>query len=239
METIMDNKFIPIFFSLLSIALLIHLLIKFYVHKKYYRNFQNIPNLQLPLEGMFVKIEGKVTSQNNLRTPLSKKPSVFYQLQAKGEYEVKRKAPSRGYETVSRTLYSEQSEERVLIDEKNQIFIEIEREQKVILKINKIKKVQKRPLPNYPSHKRATEYIYEEKYLKDGDRVVVFGRLVKKDNCYIVTHTYSEKLPFMIYLNDASELETDYKQKIKFLYYFIFFVFSGSLYLLYTNFFKD
>ena len=208
----MDNNLIFIFFLLGGTVL--HNLVSLYFNNKYYKNFQNIPPLHLPLEGMFVRIEGRVTLQQRIISPLSRNSCAFYQLKAKGEYHFKRKAPSRGYEKVTKNLYTELSEERVLIDNKNQIFIEIEKGKDVILKINKVEKEQREPLTDYPSHNRATKYLYEEKYLKNGDRVVVFGRLVKKDNSYIVTHTYSKKLPFMIYLDNTSELESDYKKKI-------------------------
>jgi len=215
----MDNELIiPL---ILFSWLLLHNLVSLIKHHKYYKNFQNIPNLHLPLEGMFIKIKGKVTTQNTLRTPLSKRPCSFYQLRATGEYSVKRKSPSNGYETIRKQLSVEQATDKILIDKKNQIFIEIEKEKAVILKIKEKLAEHKKALSTYPSHPKVTNYLYKESYLMEGDEVVVFGRLLKKDYGYVITHTHSNKLPFMIYLNDTSKLVSNYKNKIRINLFFI------------------
>jgi len=232
METIiMDNELIVplILFSGLFLYNLV-LLIK---HHKYYKNFQNIPNLHLPLEGMFIKIKGKVTAQNSLTTPLSKRPCAFYQLRATGEYYVKRRSPSKGYETIRKQLSVEQATDKILIDKKNQIFIEIEKDKAVILKIKEKLAEHKKALSSYPSHPKVTNYLYKESYLMEGDEVVVFGRLLKKDYGYVITHTHSIKLPFMIYLDDTSKLIINYKEKIRINLFFVFLTLVG-IYLIMT-----
>ncbi len=226
----MDSELIFPFILLGGIVL--YNLVRLYSHRKYYKNFQNIPNLQLPLEGMFVRINGRIASTNALLTPLSQKPCAFYQLQAKEEYYVKRKAPSKGYETVTKQLSVEQSKEKILIDKRNQIFIEIEKEEAVILEINKIVKEQIEALAGYPSHGRASNYLYEERYLSEGDEVVVFGRLVRRGDVYVVTHTHSRKLPFMIYLDNTSALEGSYLKKIRVNLFFVLLALVGIGYLL-------
>jgi len=209
----MDNLSITLL--ILVAILFLYNLVRSVFNRKYYKNFQKIPSLQLPLEGMFVKVEGIVASENNTTTPISKKSCAFYQLQTKGEYQVKEKSPRRGYKTVTKKINTEQSKKRILIDKEQQIFIEIKENQSVILSLRNSTKEQKKPISSYhKKYKKATKYIYKEQYIQKGDRVVVYGRLIKKNNIYIITHTYSQKLPFMLYINNPSKLEKSYRKKI-------------------------
>ena len=209
----------PRFIVLLILSIFIYNLVRLYKHHKVYRNFQNIPNLQLPLEGMFVRLEGEVLSEDKSITPITETTCAFYQLYVKASYQVKRKSPSRGYKNIIKTLYQEHSKERILIHEAPKIFVEIEKD--AILDINTFTQKQEEALDNYPKHAKATQYHYEEHYLEEGDEIVVFGRLVKEKQTYILKHTYSKKLPFILSLNNDTKLRKTY---LKYIYINLFFV---------------
>ena len=179
------------------------------------RNYQNIPPLEVPLEGMYVKMKGHVASRNAFQTPINRYNVAFYQFQVFSSYSAKRRSPGRGYEVVNKNLFTEYSKERILIDKKNNIFIEINNRRDLLIKLRESVLNTPTALPEYPKHGRATKYIYEEQYLKEGDYVVVSGRLVKENDAYIITHTHSQKLPFIIQLQDDKPIIDAYLRKIK------------------------
>ena len=190
-------------------------------HTKSLRNYKNIPPLEVPLEGMYVKMKGIIASKNTLQTPIGRDNVVFYQFKALATYTVKAISPGKGVEVVEKNLHTEYSKEKILIDKKNNIFIEITNKHNLMMMIHQKTLSYPTALPQYPEHSRATKFIYEEQYLKEGDAIVVSGRLTKKDDYYLITHTHSERLPLIIQLNNDKFIIDKYLHKRKINFAFI------------------
>lgn len=189
---------------------------RIYKDHKTAKEIKNIPDYHPKLLGVYVKLKGIVVTENKELTPLSNVNCAFYNFKVKGMREVKRTKPNSGYETVSEVLNKEDSEEFELLHHGAKIkikFMNKDRSTKVQFNIHHKTNSSKKANPKYPSKAKFTSYEYHENYIKEDEELTIYGRLIEEAGETIITNTYSDRLPFMLFLGDDRVYET-YTKKI-------------------------
>ena len=240
MET-MDN-FINIFFDnsieMLLVIFELFLLIlyqsyKFYKVYKLSKRLYQTPFYNRALEGIYVKFIGKVAKLNQLKTPIFNTKCEFYHFVIKGVLQVKRKKPHKSYKFVTKTLNQEISSEFLLQNNTQEIYVKPDKKNLKNSTKYKIRDESKRTTTalkkEFIFDKKYKKYLYRSLFLQEGDIVTVYGRLIKKDNKFIITDTYNKKLPFIIFRGDYTSFGKFYNKSFFYrLFMIIFYLFLLS-----------
>jgi len=202
----------------LSIIIFIHLfaILKYY---RFSKKLDKTPFYNRALVGMYVKFKGKIKSVNNLKVPITDTDCEFFRFKVTGFRSVKIKSPGKGYETIVKPLYREVSEEPFLLTDNNQEVWVASSVNKAdagsAFKINKEITSSVQPKEGYPSEAMYSNYDYEAEYLSADDNITVYGKLIQKDDKFIITDTFSPKFPFIIFIGDYLSLGSFYRKNFK------------------------
>ncbi len=173
--------------------------------KKQLYGVKNIPAYNPALVGLYVMAEGRVVSSNSKITPKNKRSCTFFIFDIKSSFKAKRKKPYRGYETVSKKLYSTNTKSFELLVDGTTVTVRLEskilkhsifrmHKDKGECSIDTVKKLV--DLSQVSIKYKKFEYV--ERYLKEGDFITVLGRVERYNNKSVITETDSEILPFII-----------------------------------------
>jgi len=189
-----------------------------------YQKFSATPYANEALAGCYVKFMGKVVSQDRHKRPHTQQDAAFYQFHVLGYRKIKRKKPQSGFHEFPTNLYSESSGEFVLQDRNNQrvtVALDIPKlEKSSIINIRKETYKSQTLLDGYhydqsKLNRNYNYYNYTSNYLKQHSVVSVYGRLVKKDNGYIITNTYRKAMPLRIELGDQLSKKVLFYDKVR------------------------
>jgi hypothetical protein len=196
---------------IVSISIIGNFILIYKSYKKYKR-FSATPYFNEALVGLYVKFMGKVVSSNRFKRPRTQKEAAFYQFHVLGYRKIKRKKPESGYHEVPTNLYSESSGEFILQDEKSKqkvsVALDIPKLEKASMIDIKEEKLESKTLLDgyeYENGKLSKNYIrfeYTSNYLKQYNSVTVYGRVIKKNDRYIITNSYNKDMPLRIELGD-------------------------------------
>jgi hypothetical protein len=232
MEITMDN---PISYILL--LLIGYGFYRIYQEKKIVNEIKNIPKYHPKLLGVYVMFKGIVQTPNQHLTPLSTQSCAFYNFKVKGLYQVKKKKPNKGYESISNILHKEDSDGFELLHNNHKVgvkFINKDRSTKVQFNIHSKVTKSKQANENYPFFKKFSSYEYHESYIKEGEEITVYGRLTEEAGLPVITNTYSDKLPFILFLGDTEH--SAYKPHEKSIFWMLSFVGIGIMVVLFLSF---
>ncbi len=159
--------------------------------KKIRQHLLNIPAFDNGLIDCYVKVSGRLKSENGFFSPISKKTCAFYIVKVLALWETKKKKPSKGMEqhkkvilkTVSPLTRLEISEGKdiIYVDMgKDIIYVDMAAYKGVALL--QAKKVESRNCPaicQQAAKKKYKKYQILESWCSHGDQLVVYGKLVK------------------------------------------------------------
>lgn len=192
---------------------------------KTYQRFKHTPYFNEALVGCYVKFRGKVISPELHQCPLSRKEVAFYHFYILGYRKHKRKKPQKGTHEVSTALYSQTTGLFELLDTHNRkIAVSLDTSPRV--DSNTILTIQSDTLPSttllegYPYQqdkftKSFERYEHTAYTLKQHTLVTVYGRLIHKENRYLLTNTYHPTLPFKIEVGDQLSEKIFWNTQIK------------------------
>ncbi len=192
---------------------------------KTYQRFKHTPYFNEALVGCYVQFQGKVISPRHHQCPISRKEVAFYHFYILGFRKYKRKKPQKGTHEVSTTLYSQTTGLFELLDTHNRkIAVSLDTSPRVdshaILAIKSDTLPSTTLLEGYPYQQdKLTQsferYEYTAYTLKQHTLVTVYGRLIHKENRYILTNTYHPTLPFKIEEGDQVSQKILWNTQIK------------------------
>ncbi|XOF33572.1 MAG: hypothetical protein ACL93V_16475 [Candidatus Electrothrix sp. YB6] len=128
----------------------------------------------------YVRFTGKVTEERPCRLPLSGSECVYYAALVVGERQVKKKKPSKGWETVRKPLLREQSSATLeLADKDCRVHVKVEEFTKRCLGLRSKESTQVHCPTALKSNADRKYKLYHltEYFLFHGDSVTVQGRL--------------------------------------------------------------
>ena len=212
----MDNTISMVIIFAISVFIFF-LLKEMYIIYKYNKLITNTPFYNKALFGMYVKFVGKIIQPNKIDIPIYKQKGVFYRLKVEGLHKVKRRKPSKGWATISKTLHQESSNKFTVVSNNEEVTIQIYTKQKgLIVDIDKEIKTTTQPIQGYPSDNKYSSYKYNIDYLKQGDEVVIYGLLDRdNNNNFMITDTNNQKLPMIIMKGNSISVSKFYGTKIK------------------------
>ncbi len=188
------------------LLLLLHLATQwFYKLLREKKTFRETPYFHPSMVGMYVKFYGTVATQNIRELPFDRIKCAFHITTLSGVQSFKRKAPAKGYKEVKTVLESTSSEKVLLKNGEQRVYLGLHSKlhtPTTVIEVNKRSKTQKKPEAEHLENRKYKNYLYESYIIKGNEPLTVFGRLLRDGEDYIITDTYSERLPFMILSGD-------------------------------------
>lgn len=203
------------------IIIVIYKIYKLVIAIKKDKIFANTPLFNEALAGYYVKFKGVVVSPNQYDIYFFQTNYAFYRLNVDGHNQVKLKKPSKGYKTVTTSIFSTISHGFFVNNQNQNIFVEVENPKNnstSILNIHEKSLKSDSLLKNFDfkvePNRQYKGYIYSGDYLKKGETVTIYGRLIKKDNRFVLTETYNQTIPLMIHLGDSIKHLPNYSTEV-------------------------
>ncbi|MCI5121044.1 MAG: hypothetical protein D3908_07635, partial [Candidatus Electrothrix sp. AUS4] len=104
----------------------------------------------------YVRFKGKIVEGLTHRLPLSNKECAYYSALVAAEWEVKKKKPNKGWETVRKPLFREQSSEELeLADRDHRVYIKTEEFTRNSLGLHSRENTQTRCPPQVEAQKNS------------------------------------------------------------------------------------
>lgn len=211
--------------TIIIIVSLIGNLITLVKSYKAYQRFKHTPYFNEALVGCYVQFQGKVISPQRYQCPLTHKWVAFYHFCILGYRKHKRKKPQKGFHEVSTTLHSQTSGLFELLDTSNRkIAVALDTppqfDNNATLAIQNHTNKSTTLIEAYP-HKQDKltqsfeRYEYTTHSLKQHTLVTVYGRLIQKENRYLLTNTYHPALPLKIEEGNQVSQKILWETKIK------------------------
>jgi hypothetical protein len=162
----------------------------------------------------YVRFKGKVTEKRTCRLPLSGGECVYYTALVATQWQVKKKKPAKGMETVHKPLFREQSADELELQGKDcRVYIKVEEFTKSCLGLHTKEKTQSH-CPAAMTAKDQNKYkTYQltERFILHSESVTVQGRLARNRNgCLFIRPTRRLEFPsFLVVQKKASQFIRD------------------------------
>lgn len=180
-----------------------------------------VPFFHHAFVGMYVRLIGRVTSAETLRTPGNGTPCQWFVTRIKAQWQVKAKKPSKGMKTIVKPLDVRVS--GVLQLDVAGTPVEIAPDpagdSSLTLTLQKVS----RDYPRCPVEGIATEpkyktYVIDDQYLLRNDTVTVYGKLVREAGRFVLRPAYDTGYPMVLFLGehtDANDFTRGKKRKLQ------------------------
>jgi hypothetical protein len=130
----------------------------------------------------YVRVEGKLTSNNRFISPISRDECAYYHSQVLAQWQTKRKKPAKGIEMQRKPLLKTQSHEELEIDtQKERIYIETKQFNKYRLHLRRYETAQTTCPPQIQDKedKKYKTYQVMENYAYHNDHIIAQGKLTR------------------------------------------------------------
>lgn len=243
-----NNPFFVVFTLIFSFFLSVFNIHKIRKSHKEYKKYRKTPFFNQALIGLYVKIVGKVISPNRYKTPRVYTNVAFYRFVIFGYRQVKRKKPGIGMEEISTILHREISDSFEIQNQNNQkVFVEIKgspTNKSVIFNLKQESLRSETPITNHEfnskkSEKNYTHYDYIADTLKQHDTITVYGRVIKKDDRFVITTTDNLKLPLRIEAGEQLFTKKEFYKKERRRFVFLVLEMGLFLFLMTITYFFD
>jgi len=135
----------------------------------------------------YVRFQGRVESPNAFDTPLRRRACVFFQSRVFAEWQTKEKKPKKGLATHRKTLYRQESPAQPikLANTLGEVYVDysllaVEKGAANRLNQAKVKSFICPEVCRDQADAKYKTYVATEQWLKQGDAVTIFGKLVKQ-----------------------------------------------------------